>query len=554
MAASTQIEIERKYDADQDVVVPDFAGVSGISRAEAQGTVTLEAVYYDTEAGDLAANRITLRRRTGGKDAGWHAKLPGDAGRTEVHAPLGRASSTSDPRVPRALLDHVRVHVRDRPLVPVARISTTRTIIHLLDEDDRAIAELADDVVSATEVRDGTVRQWREWEAELLDVGSAVSAADGARILDAIEERLLEAGARPSASRSKLAHALGRDDLSAPTTGAGLDAVPARFDAEHLAAPVAVAALRALLRALKHADPAVRRRDSESVHDMRTGVRRLRSALAAFGGVFDREVSDDLRDRLRRLGSVLGTARDLEVRAARAEAALDAVPGGLVPGTSGENDAHSRLVEETQADYRRAVTTALRFLSSAPYYRLLDDLDAFVDAPPLGPRADRPAEKEFSRIIAGEVKRTRKRIRAVRRAVAVDDGSVAVEQEHLLHDARKAARRLRYTIEAMSVDAPGGAGAGTGNGQGSGPLGSGAKGLAKAAKRVQGALGDHRDGMLFAEHLMSESKRAHTEGESTFILGVLHERSRREAADALAGADAAFRALRKRATRWRKRR
>ena len=49
----------------------------------------LVAVYYDTDALDLAANRITLRRRTGGKDDGWHLKLPDGADRRaalEAHA------------------------------------------------------------------------------------------------------------------------------------------------------------------------------------------------------------------------------------------------------------------------------------------------------------------------------------------------------------------------------------------------------------------------------------------------------------------------------------
>ncbi|WP_242418751.1 CYTH domain-containing protein, partial [Frankia sp. CpI1-P] len=39
-------------------------------------TVTLDAVYYDSDDLRLARNQITLRRRTGGHDAGWHLKLP----------------------------------------------------------------------------------------------------------------------------------------------------------------------------------------------------------------------------------------------------------------------------------------------------------------------------------------------------------------------------------------------------------------------------------------------------------------------------------------------
>ena len=81
-------------------------------------------MYFDTPAQDLARNKITLRRRTGGHDAGWHLKLPaGPDARTEIHAPLG---SAADDTVPSELLDVVLAIVRDRPIEPVARITTQR--------------------------------------------------------------------------------------------------------------------------------------------------------------------------------------------------------------------------------------------------------------------------------------------------------------------------------------------------------------------------------------------------------------------------------------------
>ena len=65
---------------------------------------TLTAVYYDTEDFRLARSRVTLRRRTGGGDSGWHLKLPpvdlnADA-REEVVLPL---SAGRPGRVPSAL-------------------------------------------------------------------------------------------------------------------------------------------------------------------------------------------------------------------------------------------------------------------------------------------------------------------------------------------------------------------------------------------------------------------------------------------------------------------
>jgi len=86
----SSLEIERKYAVDAGFVVPDLSVVPGVAAVTGPRTYHLTAVYHDTPGQRLAAARITLRRRTGGTDAGWHLKLPAGAGaRREVHAPLG---------------------------------------------------------------------------------------------------------------------------------------------------------------------------------------------------------------------------------------------------------------------------------------------------------------------------------------------------------------------------------------------------------------------------------------------------------------------------------
>ena len=103
-------------------------------------------MYFDTPSRDLAINRVTLRRRTGGLDAGWHLKLPaGPDARTEVRAPLDTSDGTT---VPTELLDVVLAIVRDRPVSPVARISTTRQVRLLHGADDAVLAEFCDDQVT----------------------------------------------------------------------------------------------------------------------------------------------------------------------------------------------------------------------------------------------------------------------------------------------------------------------------------------------------------------------------------------------------------------------
>ncbi|MEQ7734998.1 CYTH domain-containing protein, partial [Escherichia coli] len=167
-------------------------------------------VYFDTAEHELASRRITLRRRTGGTDAGWHLKLPPGAAaakgpepqqRRELHAPLGQAGV-----VPDSLLALVQAHVRGAELVPVVRLHTERTTHALYGADGVHLADLADDRVTAERLP-GTSggeaphkQQWREWELELVHGEASLFAH--------AEEVLAAAGARPAGHASKLARAL----------------------------------------------------------------------------------------------------------------------------------------------------------------------------------------------------------------------------------------------------------------------------------------------------------------------------------------------------------
>lgn len=190
------MEIERKYEVPEGAKLPVPSGF----RADPPETFDLAAVYWDTEDAALARAAIAFRRREGGHDAGWHLKLPARLGREEVTAPLTDAP-------PAELLARIAAVTGGRPLSELAVLATVRTIRTLYDAAGNAVVELADDTVTATDARSGTVRRWREWEAELLP------AAASPALLDEVEIALLAVGATPSGSLSKLARALGRDAL-----------------------------------------------------------------------------------------------------------------------------------------------------------------------------------------------------------------------------------------------------------------------------------------------------------------------------------------------------
>jgi inorganic triphosphatase YgiF len=197
--ADSMIEIERKYSVGADFVMPDLSGVPAVASVTGPHTYHLTAVYWDTPGFRLATAHITLRRRTGGTDAGWHLKLPAGTERREVHAPLEEGTDT----VPAELAGLVSSVTGDLPLRPIARLQTARTVRHLTDEADRILAEVADDQVTGSLPEPGAPAgswqvssTWREVEVE-LDRGTT-------GLLRAAGQVLLAAGAQPSPAASKL--------------------------------------------------------------------------------------------------------------------------------------------------------------------------------------------------------------------------------------------------------------------------------------------------------------------------------------------------------------
>ena len=56
--------------------VEAMVGVAGVAAVAPGAEQILDAIYHDTKDLRLLRAGVTLRRRTGGQDAGWHLKLP----------------------------------------------------------------------------------------------------------------------------------------------------------------------------------------------------------------------------------------------------------------------------------------------------------------------------------------------------------------------------------------------------------------------------------------------------------------------------------------------
>jgi CHAD domain-containing protein len=502
--AAVHREVELKYAADDEFELPSLIElVADAMSASLPPDVPLsdgvaaehrlEAVYFDTADLQLAAAGLTLRRRTGGDDAGWHLKVPaGTATRSEIRLPPGRVPPGRTPRaVPDQLRSMVWAQTLGRPLQPIARITTERTVRRLSDPTGQVLVEVADDRVTATRLFTddgageavGAPTYWREIEVELGD-GTA-------GLVEALDAHLRQRGLR-RATPSKLAHVL--DGAGPGHRGGGRKSDgDRRLTAKSTAGEVILAHLRRQVAQVRAQDLPVRLDAPDAVHKMRVATRRLRSALRTFKPLFDPAVVRPLRDELKWLAAELGAARDAEVMRDRVRTA--------VAGQSPELSVHAGAAaaqSELDDAYRAAHDRVLAEMDNDRYHRILTTLQQLIEHPPLRTRAEAPAGTALPKLVA----RTYDRVRdLVKEAEARPAGA---EREELWHDARKAAKQSRYAAEAVAP-----------------VFGKDATAFATAMEAVQEALGEHQDSVLTRKRLRDLAVHA-SSTEQAFLYGRLH--------------------------------
>ncbi|ARC56515.1 hypothetical protein AS850_05435 [Frondihabitans sp. 762G35] len=491
MSRTEQIEIERKYDVDGAVRVPDLRGTGPVETVAVDEPVLLRAVYFDTAEHLLLANRITLRRRTGGHDAGWHVKLPAGLGaRRELHAPLG---IDPDEALPATLRHAVEIVLRGRPLHAVLVLETTRTATHLLDADGRALAELADDEVEATHPGTAEVRRWREWELELAP---GISRADGESLQDAVGDALQRAGASASASVSKLSRGLG-DALPAVVVAAPADpSESAERPKKSSAGAFVTRALDAAVTEFQELDGPTREGEDDAVHRFRTATRRLRGILRLGGSVLDADEAARVDDALARIGRAAGASRDLEVALALVDRTALAAPESFVA-----QETLGRLRASLRESARDAAHDLDRAMTDPSYFELLDRLDRLVEVVPSGEDAGRKADDVVAGRLRKATRRARRRLDAAVRSIESGEVDLA-----LVHSARKATRTLRYEHQAARR---------------AGVTGSASRKAARRAHDVQDVLGEALDAANAVTLFVDAAEKARWAGEDTFGYGVL---------------------------------
>jgi inorganic triphosphatase YgiF len=454
------MEIEFKFQIPAD----RLAALKADLRSAPTRRTRLRARYFDTADGTLAAHGAVLRLRQEGDRWVQTAKALGDGPlhRLEHNADLGPVQGIEPPR------PDVRRHA-DTPV--------GERIARLLDEAGKPLIETyGTDIwrlarhVDVAAPRDGAVTS-----VELaLDLGHVVAtpAAGGAPRRAPVCELELElvegdiAGLVALARRWSQAHGLWLSTVSKAERGerlmAGIDAAPAvkarppRFaiavkdaakgkgksgakaKAGRRTAPDGPAIQRAVVAAclaqmLPNASEIAAGHDAaEVVHQLRVGIRRLRTALReldALGPGFDPAWEVPLVEAFRGLGA----RRDQELRAGKLGPRLDAA--GAPP---------------TALDTAPADAPAPGDLVRAPAFQAaLVGLIGFAAGDT--PSAPLPATEVTAPLNAAEAHRAlARRLRKLHRRLVEDAARFDTLDAEARHDVRKKLKRLRYLTEFVA--------------------------------------------------------------------------------------------------------
>ncbi len=473
---STIRETELKMRVDSTFQLPELVGqVACVAATQEQPVRTLTAVYYDTDDLRLLRWGVTLRRREGGDDAGWHLKLPvSDGVRDEVRLPLTAGASG---RVPQPLAELVTALHRGAALKPVATLRTQRRPTLLLDDESQPFAELVDDTVA---ILDGV--RFRELEVEAL-------RSDVADHLHAVAACLIDHGAVPG-SLPKVATALGSRVHAPPDVP-----VLRRPRPKDPAGDAVRAHLATHVQRFMQEDIRVRRNLPDAVHQMRVAARRLRSGLKVFAPLVDSEWASRLRKELSWAADGLGEMRDTEVLLHRLTDHAASLPSEQADLASGAVD------KQLRARMADAQAQATARLNSRRHRELLVALVAAVEDPHLTERARERCRDVLPPLVEHSWRAL------VKDAKHLHSDSPAVEW----HQTRIAAKRTRYAAEAVAPI-----------------LGKRTKAFAHAVAQVTDVLGDQHDAMVCQRALADLASTPDVDGATGYALGLL---SAREDAD-----------------------
>jgi inorganic triphosphatase YgiF len=342
-----EVELKLRVAPSQLPSLRSHPRVAALSRGEPR-TRRIRSRYFDTPDRDLARLGLALRVRLEGRTRtqtlkSRGARVAGLFDRVECESRIrGDApdlASVPDPTL-RARLARA---LRGKPLAMVFESVVRRTSRHLHDAGREAVFDLDHGELVAGERRTPVCEL--ELEVEKGDPAWLYDLA-----LELAETLDLRVEPRDKAERG---WALYTGECPKPRKA---ERVELPEDAT-LGRALAAVAGSCLAQILANEAPVLEGRDPEGVHQMRVGVRRLRSALGLVRSCGFADETEPLLDGLRWLAGVLGVARDLDVLLADLLAPL-AAGEGSDPALRRLHEAAVEAREEAQERVRDALASA----------------------------------------------------------------------------------------------------------------------------------------------------------------------------------------------------
>jgi CHAD domain-containing protein len=431
----------RPADAD---VWPDIAAtiVSGGWTTDPAHTDRLRRTFLDTFDGRLLRRGQVVeieRRRDGPARLRWidraggrplaEAELPvGLEGSTEAAAPLFAWDLPAG-----RLADELGPVLDVRALLPFASITTGRRVIGVRDGEEKLIARIVvdDDTLIAA---DGARRRRRLGRSLRVEPLRGYDKQAGRLTRWLVDQAPLAAvdGAAGGRAGAPSADTLATVLALLDRPPGGIDAGPAAdLEPDLRAIDATIIILRRLLATIEaNRQGTIDELDTEFLHDLRVAVRRTRSGLKAFHGIFRPAPLARFAPGFRWVQQATGAARDLDVQLLEFADELRK----LDPDAAERLRPLRTLLEDKHRAAHRQTNRALR---SARFSALLDRWRGFLDEPPAGPDADRPVVD----VAAERIWRAYRRV--VKPGRQITDASPAED----LHDLRKRGKELRYLLE-----------------------------------------------------------------------------------------------------------
>lgn len=209
-----------------------------------------------------------------------------------------------------------------------------------------------------------------------------------------------------------------------------------------------IAIAKHLQKVVKHEKDVLKDKSPEDLHQMRVGMRRLRSAIVGFAPALKLpKVATE--KKVGKIARILGSLRDLDVLSAALETTYK-------PSLPAKEQKHlETAIKDIHKHRRYALAEVKEAIASKQYRSLKESLDRWVQHPEYREIAKMPIEEVLPDLLLPEVSKLLLHpgwlVGSDAKVVEIElVEKILVKQGEFLHSLRKETKRLRYQMEVFS--------------------------------------------------------------------------------------------------------